>query len=90
MADVNVVSLFFLMTRNPLMVWASGTTLEGQTPDVYTPPLSRRWVNRKMPQLGVKPEIYGFTNSPDIYLTAEAPQAGEMSSLRYDFSLLCH
>ena len=37
-----------------------------------------------------KPEIFGFTISPDISLTTEAPQVGEISSLRYDFSLLCH
>uniref|UniRef100_A0A7N2LHI2 Uncharacterized protein n=1 Tax=Quercus lobata TaxID=97700 RepID=A0A7N2LHI2_QUELO len=35
----------------PKKVWASGTTLEGQTPDAYTPPPSRHWVNCKMPHM---------------------------------------
>ena len=52
------------MTRNPLKVWASGTTLEGQTPDAYTPPPSRHWVNYKMPQVGVELETFGFTVNP--------------------------
>ena len=55
---------YFFTTRIPLKVWASGTTPEGQTPDAYTPPLSRHWVNCKMPQLGVELETSGFTGSP--------------------------
>ena len=37
------------MLRKPLKVWASGTTLEEQTPDAYTTPLSRQWVDHEMP-----------------------------------------
>ena len=54
----------FFMTRNPLKIWANGTTPEGQTPSAYTSPLSRHGVNRKIPQLGVESETSGFTVNP--------------------------
>ena len=54
----------FFKTRNPLKVWANGTTPEGQIPSAYTSPLSRHRVNRKIPQLGVELETSGFTVSP--------------------------
>ena len=57
------------MMRNPLKVWASGTTPEGQTSDSYTPPLSRHQVNHEMPQVGVNPE-----STQSHSLTAEAPR----------------
>ena len=60
---IYILFSFSFFIRNPLKVWASGTTLEGQTPDAYTPPLSRHMVNRKMPQLGVEPKTSGFTIS---------------------------
>ena len=56
-------TFFFLMTKNPLKVWASRSSLEGQTPDAYTSPLSRHHVNREMPQLGVEAETSWFTVS---------------------------
>ena len=64
------------MTRKPLKVWTSGTTPEGQTLNTYTTPLSRHWVNCKMPQLGVKPETSGFIVHQALSLTAEAPWVG--------------